>query len=194
LSRCDSAKAFEVMRCADELDAALRDLPCVCHIDDGLVQEWVAKARAVAKSKGLIAVERGTAPSFRHAVEASLGKELHAASDDEILSAIGQIERGTAPQEPNAHGIGPDTDGGPNPDYIGERGTPADRHDPECEQSMGQTMRGDYTPTECTCKTGAAGDAASSHQCDVVALEGQPESARCVHCGQAPSPPAKEQP
>ena len=26
--------------------------PCVCTIDDGLVREWVQKARAVAKSKG----------------------------------------------------------------------------------------------------------------------------------------------
>jgi hypothetical protein len=25
---------------------------CVCRVDDGLVQEWVAKARAVARSKG----------------------------------------------------------------------------------------------------------------------------------------------
>jgi len=26
--------------------------PCVCHVQDGLVQEWISKARAVAKSKG----------------------------------------------------------------------------------------------------------------------------------------------
>ena len=25
---------------------------CVCQVEDGLVQEWVAKARAVARSKG----------------------------------------------------------------------------------------------------------------------------------------------
>ena len=29
------------------------DRPCVCLVDDGLVQEWVQKARAVARSKGI---------------------------------------------------------------------------------------------------------------------------------------------
>lgn len=29
---------------------------CVCHIEDGLVQEWVAKARAVAQAKGLLPI------------------------------------------------------------------------------------------------------------------------------------------
>lgn len=33
---------------------------CVCMVDDGLVQEWVAKARAVAKSKGYNATAPAT--------------------------------------------------------------------------------------------------------------------------------------
>lgn len=33
----------------------LADFPCpLCSIDDGLVREWVSKARSVAKSKGLL--------------------------------------------------------------------------------------------------------------------------------------------
>lgn len=43
--------------CADELESALRAsqaVPCVCQVDDGLVQEWVSKARAVAKQKGFV--------------------------------------------------------------------------------------------------------------------------------------------
>jgi len=33
--------------------SAQGDNRCVCQIEDGLVQEWVFKARAVAKNKGL---------------------------------------------------------------------------------------------------------------------------------------------
>jgi hypothetical protein len=33
----------------------------LCGIDDGLVQEWVSKARSVAQAKGLLAVEAGAA-------------------------------------------------------------------------------------------------------------------------------------
>jgi hypothetical protein len=37
----------------DERNQYIAELSkCVCHIDDGLVQEWVSKARAVARSKG----------------------------------------------------------------------------------------------------------------------------------------------
>jgi hypothetical protein len=44
--------------CADALEALIGRLPVppcpLCSIDDGLVREWVWKARDVARSKGLL--------------------------------------------------------------------------------------------------------------------------------------------
>jgi hypothetical protein len=34
--------------------------PCVCEVDDGLVQEWVMKVRDVARSKGFTVRKRNT--------------------------------------------------------------------------------------------------------------------------------------
>ncbi len=41
---------------------------CVCRIDDGLVQEWVSKARAVAKSKGYDVTSPRPSEALSHAV------------------------------------------------------------------------------------------------------------------------------
>jgi hypothetical protein len=64
------------MTCADELDALLTPSPpvaaerasrgeasegCVCTVPDGLVREWVSKARAVAKAKGYAVDSRASA-------------------------------------------------------------------------------------------------------------------------------------
>ncbi len=44
------AKATIVTLTAQERETL--PIPCVCHCEDGLVREWVSKARAVAKAKG----------------------------------------------------------------------------------------------------------------------------------------------
>jgi hypothetical protein len=51
-------EAIAYRTCANELEAALPASSegahgqCVCTVDDGLVQEWISKARAVARAKG----------------------------------------------------------------------------------------------------------------------------------------------
>lgn len=52
------AASYAFTRCADELEALLSASPvpqearCVCEVDDGLVREWVQKAREAARGKG----------------------------------------------------------------------------------------------------------------------------------------------
>jgi hypothetical protein len=48
------ALARDLLKVADELKSLLLSAGCVCTVDDGLVREWVQKARAVAKSKGYL--------------------------------------------------------------------------------------------------------------------------------------------
>lgn len=46
------SEALDVLRAASLVP---RSLPaCVCQVDDRLVQEWVSKAREVAKAKGYV--------------------------------------------------------------------------------------------------------------------------------------------
>lgn len=65
---------------------------CVCTVDDGLVREWVQKARAVAKSKGYDVSAQSSAP-----------QEVNR----ELLAALKHAERfcpcGARPESPHTH-------------------------------------------------------------------------------------------
>lgn len=63
LTRAEAAEA-EVTRLKTRQAQCEQEPMCVCQVDDGLVQEWVSKARAVAISKGFQPLPRpvGTEP------------------------------------------------------------------------------------------------------------------------------------
>ena len=70
-SRCECDVAWQIERLhklarqvfeAGAAQERARHASCVCCIEDGLVQEWVSKARAVAKSKGYTVAARTPPP------------------------------------------------------------------------------------------------------------------------------------
>lgn len=84
----------QIIRFIDRADplasASLRQpLECVCCVDDGLVQEWVSKARAVAKSKGyLVASLRREIPPLRKEIDVSAAWDQHADNTREAIAAL----------------------------------------------------------------------------------------------------------